>query len=561
MTPGGHELPLATPNNLCEHLKTAALSRPDDLAVARQLANGEFEELTLAQLERLSDRIALALREQGIVGGMKAVLMVTPGLEFFALTFALFKAGIIPVMVDPGMGTANLKTCLAKARPDVFIGIPKAQLARRLLGWGKETVQKVVTVGGSGIWGGKSLKRMLADVSVDAVYQPQLPAEDQLCAILYTSGSTGEPKGVEYTHTMFNAQIQSLKQDYGIKPGERDLATFPLFALFGPALGMASIIPDMDASRPITADPEVLLRAVERYRCTNLFLNPALLAKLANYPGNEQEEASIRTRLASVQRVISAGAPADIGQITRLRKLLADGVEVLNSYGATEALPVSMFPSSQLASTAPQTDTGGGICVGYPVAAEIRIARIDNGTIGNVKDAEWLSEGQIGEIWVKGAVASAAYYDNPAATSKAKVADGTEFWHRMGDVGYLDSMGRLWMCGRMGHRVCGAEKTWFTLPCERIFNTHPGVIRTALVAVEIEGSITPVLCVELAADVYADTVFSQLATLSQEYSHTLGINHFIQHDGFPMDVRHNAKIFREKLAQWAQKRWQKAWTA
>ena len=77
-----------------------------------------------------------------------------PSPELFAITFALFKAGAIPVFIDPGIGARNMKGCLAEAAPAAFIGIPKAHLARRLLGWGRATLKIFITVNGGRFWGG-----------------------------------------------------------------------------------------------------------------------------------------------------------------------------------------------------------------------------------------------------------------------------------------------------------------------------------------------------------------------------------------------------------------------
>ncbi|MGL4712442.1 MAG: AMP-binding protein, partial [Shewanella sp.] len=255
--------------NICRHLKQAAHAIPHHLAVAVQRAQGasvaslRYSELDFLNLDRQSDAIAFALNAHGIERGMKAVLMVTPSLDFFALTFALFKAGIIPILVDPGMGIRNLKQCFAEAAPDAFIGISKAHIARRLFGWGKGSIKVLLNVDGgkTGLaaklmrmgTGAISLSTLLQSTSVHSSaskseYPMVMLKSDEMAAILFTSGSTGTPKGVVYSHGMFEAQIQALKNDYGICHGERDLATFPLFSLFGPALGMASIVPEMDAS-------------------------------------------------------------------------------------------------------------------------------------------------------------------------------------------------------------------------------------------------------------------------------------------------------------------------
>ncbi|MGF1757268.1 AMP-binding protein [Photobacterium sagamiensis] len=562
--------------NICRHLKRAAVETPSALAVAVQKKSFagklRYEELSFGQLDADSNCIAQALNDYGIKRGMKAVLMVTPSLDFFALTFALFKAGIIPILVDPGMGVKNLKQCFDEAKPDAFIGIPKAHIARCLFGWGRPNVRRLLTVGGSdifaNIFGGTTLKALLkrnrvvkprSQMHQATDYDIAQFKNDEMAAILFTSGSTGTPKGVVYTHAMFEAQISVLKNDYGIVHGERDLATFPLFSLFGPALGMASIVPDMDASKPITANPDSLFAAIEQYQCTNMFVNPALIERLGQAGATRAKP----HRLPGIKRVISAGAPATISSISRFSKMLSDGVEVLNSYGATESLPLTMIGSEQLMKTTDVTDNGGGICVGLPVqGVDIAIIAITEDPIADWDDSLRLPANKIGEIVVKGPMVSRSYYHRDTATEQAKITDDAAVRHRMGDLGYLDEDGKLWMCGRKAHRVeanranseCD-QQPYFSIPCERIFNTHPRVKRTALVGVERNCAMVPLLCVELKKGVKIDNTgsfFEELKVIGTKHEQTRGITDFLIHPDFPVDIRHNAKIFREKLAVWAQ---------
>ncbi|MGI2077899.1 olefin beta-lactone synthetase [Shewanella putrefaciens] len=583
---GTSQSAIASDANICRHLKQAAHDIPHHLAVAVQSAKGaavanlRYSELDFISLDKQSDGIAFALNAHGITRGMKAVLMVTPSLDFFALTFALFKAGIIPILVDPGMGIKNLKQCFAEAAPDAFIGIPKAHIARRLFGWGKGTIKILLNVDGgktgfaanlnSMATGAMSLSTLLQNTSAQSSAQKSpypmvLLKPNEMAAILFTSGSTGTPKGVVYSHAMFEAQIQALKNDYGICHGERDLATFPLFSLFGPALGMASIVPEMDASKPITANPEFLFAAIEQYQCSNIFVNPALLERLGR--AGEQKQHT----LPSVKRVISAGAPATIASIARFSQMLSDGVPVLNSYGATESLPISMIASDALFATTEMTDNGAGICVGDAIdGVSIGIIGISEAVIPEWDDALLLKNGDIGEIIVQGPMVSQSYYqydsqgDNQrvSATAMAKIWDPVAncVRHRMGDLGYLDDQGRLWMCGRKAHRVDATHKgkfakRYYSIPCERIFNTHPNVKRSALVAVTVANEITPLICIELDTSLVCNKsqqLYQELITLAEQFSQTQGIKRFLIHPDFPVDVRHNAKIFREKLAVWAQ---------
>ncbi|MCH7959602.1 MAG: AMP-binding protein [Candidatus Hydrogenedentes bacterium] len=540
--------------NIAGYLPKLAQEQPDALAVVvqgRQDRDGRFayRKLTAKELDEESNRLASGLLRAGIGRGTRTVLMVPPSLEFFTLTFALFKVGAVPVLVDPGMGIKNLKACLAEAEPEAFIGVTKAHVARVLLGWARKTLRIKITVGPRLFWGGHTLRSLWVD---DTSQQVALTEPDEIAAILFTSGSTGIPKGAVYTHAIFDAQIAVLRDYYGVEPGERDLATFPLFALFGPALGMAAIVPDMDASKPITADPAKILAAIDDFDATNIFASPALLDKVGRYG----EKNAIK--ISSVRRVISAGAPADPESLARFSTLLDDGTPILPSYGATEALPVCSIESEELIrDTSSATNSGAGVCVGRPVGhVEIKIVQITDGPIPNWSDAVEMDQGEIGEICVRGPVVTREYFRRPDSTQLAKIADpdsGT-FYHRMGDVGYLDGPGRLWFCGRKAHRVVTEAETLFTIPCERIFNTHALVRRTALVGIENEGKTSPVLCVELnegTPDSSWERVESELRKLTEQYDTIKSIKTFLYHPGFPMDVRHNAKIFREKLAAWA----------
>jgi acyl-CoA synthetase (AMP-forming)/AMP-acid ligase II len=148
-----------------------------------------------------------------------------------------------------------------------------------------------------------------------------------------------------------------------------------------------------------------------------------------------------------------------------------------------------------------------------------------------------------------------AYHGRPAATALAKVAgtNGT-VWHRMGDLGYRDDRGRLWFCGRKAHRVTTPAGPLDTIPVEAVFNTHPLVHRSALVGVGPPGKQTPVLCVEVEPAAHGTdrtALTSELLAIGAKHEHTRDVTAVLYHPSFPVDVRHNAKIFREKLAAWA----------
>jgi acyl-coenzyme A synthetase/AMP-(fatty) acid ligase len=345
-----------------------------------------------------------------------------------------------------------------------------------------------------------------------------------------------------------------LRRLYGIEPGEVDLPTFPLFGLFGPALGLTSVLPEMDATRPAHVDPRKILGALRHFGVTNLFGSPALIRRVGAYGAGQG------IRLPSLRRVISAGAPVPAAAIERFGKMLAPGVQVHTPYGATEALPVASIASAEiLGETGQRTAEGAGVCVGRPVPGmTVKVIRISDEPIATWSADLEVPAGDVGEIVVQGPVVTAAYYNRPDLTALHKIADVRGgFWHRMGDLGYFDEQGRLWFCGRKSQRVATPAGTLYTIPCEGVFNAHPTVYRTALVGVRRGEAVEPVLCVERdreAGYVSDERLRAELLALGAAWPHTKGIRHVLFHPAFPVDIRHNAKIFREKLAAWAAKR-------
>ena len=480
--------------------------------------------------------------------------MVRPTPDFFLLMFALFKAGAVPVLVDPGIDRRALKQCLDEAQPEAFIGIPVAHLARSVLGWAKSARVRITT--GEHAWFADATLAQVERAGTDAASRLADTQPDDIAAILFTSGSTGVPKGVVYRHRHFVAQLAMLRDAFGIKAGGVDLPTFPPFALFDPALGVTSIIPDMDPTRPARADPRRLVRAIERFGVTQLFGSPALIAVLARHG----------VKLPTLQRVLSAGAPVPADVVAAMRALLPDDAQLWTPYGATECLPVAVIEGRELQATRARTESGAGTCVGRPVPPnEVRIIAIDDDAIARWSDDLLVKPGQVGEITVAGPSTTDGYFNRDAATRLAKIREalpggGERIVHRMGDLGWVDDEGRLWFCGRKSQRVVTADSTLCTEQVEPVFNTHPDVRRTALVGIGVPGAQRPVLCVELRDGVRRDAqarIAAELRHLSEGFVHTAKVETFLFHPKFPVDIRHNAKIGREQLARWAAARLRK----
>jgi acyl-CoA synthetase (AMP-forming)/AMP-acid ligase II len=550
--------------NIASALTRMARERPHQIAIfvpcGRDLAGrAAHTHLTYAQLDEESDAIACGLDRIGIGRGVRTVLMVRPSLEFFVLMFGLFKVGAVPVLIDPGIAKSALKQCLAEAEPEAFIGIPLAHVARILFGWGRRTLKTWVTVGPRLGWGGKTYAELLALGREGSDARRRCPAVladtrgEDAAAILFTSGSTGVPKGVVYEHRHFMAQVEMLRTAFDIRPGEIDLPTFPPFALFDPALGMTTVIPEMDPTRPAMADPAKLIQTIQDFGVTNLFASPALVNTLSRWG------APRGIKLPTLQRVISAGAPVPVAVVERMRKLLPEDAKLWTPYGATECLPVAIVEGRELVDYArARTERGAGTLVGRVVEPNtVRIIRISDEPIAQWSDDLLLPPGVVGEITVAGPTTTSRYYNRPEADRIAKIREGERIVHRMGDVGYCDESGRLWMCGRRSQRVETADGPLYTEQVEPIFNTHPQVFRSALVGVGPRGAEEPVLIVELEPDVARDEharIREELLALAQRYAHTRQIRTILYYPRFPVDIRHNAKIGREFLKRWASAR-------
>ncbi|SMF30711.1 fatty acid CoA ligase family protein [Pseudobacteriovorax antillogorgiicola] len=512
-----------------------------------------YRHMTYQELDAASTNMARGLLLSGFKKGDRAALMVPPSFELFVTTFGLFKAGIVPVFIDPGLGVKNLKACLSRAQVQHFIGIPKAHIARTVLGWNRGQWREMVTIGTPHLWGKHNFEALL-DLGKGSTHEIAPTSSDDTAAVLFTSGSTGTPKGAVYSHKNFCTQIEMLKQAFDIKPGEIDLCTFPLFALFAPALGMTAVIPEMDFTRPAAVNPSNIFKAIETFGVQNMFGSPALIKRVG--------EAAVAQgrQFPTLKRVISAGAPVSASVIETISKCLNPKARVFTPYGATESLPVAIADSQLiLGETEGKTRNGAGVCVGIPVeGVDVKIIKTSDEVISKWSDDLVLPQGDIGEICVSGDQVTQAYYNQDQATRLAKIpkSDGSGFYHRMGDLGYLDGNGRLWFCGRKSHRVVlASRKTIYTVPGESIINAHKEVMRSAIVGVGAGSKRRPVLCIQARKHLSQpelEKLRQQISEICPAHPETQDLKEVLFHKDFPVDIRHNSKIFREKLSSWAE---------
>ena len=317
-------------------------------------SSGEIDYLTLSfqELEREQDAWAARFLSKGMGPGARVLLMVKPGLPLIAICFALFKIGAVPVVIDPGMGLKSFLNCVRRSKPAFLVGISLAIWVSRFFRPSFKTLKGKVKVGGP--------LECISSVDTKRITAAETKSND-LAAILFTSGSTGAPKGVCYEHGMFEAQVDAIRSQYNIQPGEIDLPMLPVFALFNPAMGMTTVVPEINPSKPATVDPQKIVQAIKQCGITNSFGSPALWKKIGMYCADEG------VTLPSMKRILMAGAPVPPGLMKQYREILTHG-HVYSPYGATEVLPVSSVVDEQiLGGLAERTAAGEGTCVGSPL--------------------------------------------------------------------------------------------------------------------------------------------------------------------------------------------------
>ncbi|MBP3302221.1 MAG: AMP-binding protein [Opitutales bacterium] len=535
--------------NVARFLRESAERVPDHCAVRYPRGRNpdgsiRYTELTFSELDRVTAGTADYFKSLGIGAGTRTLLMARPGLDLILCAFALFRIAAVPVAIDPGMGLKSFLRCVQNTAPQAIVGIPLAHWVRRIFFKKFSSVKISATVGTRAF--SEEIEKRSRSENCDREIVPA--PVDRLAAILFTSGSTGAPKGVCYTHGMFDAQREIVRDFYGIRPGEIDLPLLPIFALFNPALGMTTVTPEMNPSKPASLDPEKIVRAIRQNSVTNSFGSPILWRKIAEYCDARGET------LPTIRRILCAGTTVPPSLMKLLKKVLPNA-EIHSPYGATENLPVSDTSASDvLSATGTLTEHGRGTCTGTILPQNrVRIIPVCDEIVETFDNVPVLPSGTPGEICVCGPTTTHEYFNNVPATRAAKIFDRTDgsVWHRMGDVGYIDAEGKLWFLGRKAERVETATGTLFTESCEPIFNTHPDVFRSALIGLGKRGSETPAIVVELRAGTPKKrhaAILKELQELAESSETARAVKRFfIFPKKFPVDVRHNAKIHRLTL--------------
>ncbi len=478
--------------------------------------------------------IAGGLAALGVQRGDRVAVLVEPGVDLLATAYGCWRAGAVTVIADRGLGLRGLGAAIRAGDVGWVIGSPKALAAARFMRWAPGA--KRIAVGNRAVLGAV---RTLDQLASSGAALPVAPGPHDPAAVLYTSGATGPAKGVRYRHEQMSAQRDVLALTYGITASDRLVAAFAPFALYGPALGITSTIPDVDVSAPGTLTADALGAAVASVDASIVFASPAALLNV-NRTARGREP-----RLAALRLVLSAGAPVPIATL-RATAALCPAAELHTPYGMTECLPVADIDLAGIDLAG--TGSSEGVCVGAPVeGVHVLIAPLNLDADASVQS---LTDGATGEVLVRAPWVSDGYDQlwRTEHEARPRTADGL-VWHRSGDVGHLDAHGRLWIEGRSVHVIHAVEGAITPVPVEVAVERLDGITRAAAVGIGPMGCQQLVVVVEdenaamgVAGDVLTERVRAAVAGR---------VAAVIIAKSLPVDIRHNTKIDRTLVATWA----------
>ena len=536
--------PILAPVDLTAALRDPAIS--DRIAIHEMGADGR--SVTFGELDELVQRTAEGLfGTGGVQVGDRVAVMIPPGVDLAIALYACWRMGAVPVLIDGGLGPAQMGAAMKVAHPNHLIGIRRALAAARTLRWPGRRIAVEPT---------HRVARRLLGVEHDLASLQDAPSvplpavdPDAEAAVVFTSGATGPSKGVRYSAARIDTQIRTLVEQYNISADDSLVAAFAPFALYGPAMGIPSTVPDMDVSSPGTLTAATLLDAVEAVDASLVFASPAAI--LSVLETLDELGARDRTALDHVRLLLSAGAPVPGHVLRAAVDRLVPNAAAHTPYGMTECLPVADIDLVSLESLGPDALHHLGVCVGMPVdSVELLIDPLDE--LGVPTGLPTSEPGLLGEVWVQAAHQRLGYDRLWHTTHLASPADGT---HATGDIGTIDADGRLWIGGRTGHVIRTATGPVAPTPIERAVDMLDGIRRSAAVGVGPAGAQVVVVIAETsdAGRRPRQSSLDRIDRIRAAVAEATGLDvaACLEVPSLPVDRRHNSKIDRTHLADWA----------
>jgi acyl-CoA synthetase (AMP-forming)/AMP-acid ligase II len=459
--------------NVVEILVARAAAHPHRLALVDAATH---RTLTYTELDAASARAASALRAHGLHAGDTVLLLHPVGIELYAALIGLLRAGLVPAIPPPGVTRAALRRYTRTQPPRaVLVGgigwlalaaVPPLRHALRLATTASPLAHDV-----------------LHDDARDASGAVEPRAVQDPAMLTFTSGSTGTPKALVRTHGVAHAQLGALARALELD-GTTSLCTMPMVLLAELAAGATCLLPSIDLRHPGRADAAALADVMGEHGVARVVAPPSLLANLAD---------ALRRRhalLPALRLIASGGAPV-MPPLAAALRAVAPNARVLAVYGSTEAEPIALLDTSDIAAADHAAmRAGAGLLAGLPcTTGSLAIVPAAHDTVFGPFEHDdgvercALAAGSVGEIVVSGPHVVAHYADR-ADDATTKVRAGARTWHRTGDLGYRDARGRLWLTGRAAGTLDDAHGTLEPLRVECALSYLPRIVRGAVASVD-----------------------------------------------------------------------------
>lgn len=547
------DTPLQHQDNVIRYLSHWASRFPEKPAIVfpeaiRADGSLDYVQLSFSELESRVNRLAAALKAQGMQRGDRMVVMIPMSLELYIVLLALLKLAVIIVFIDPWVGLEQIKRCVDLTQPQAFAGTPVIQMLARLTNVLKGIPMRL-TARGPARFGELALESLLG--SDNPAVETAIVDPDTTALITFTTGSTGTPKGANRTHGFLVAQHLALARELQLQPSDVDLPALPIFILNNLASGVTSIVPHMKPSKPSEIEPAVIVRQIMDFQVTTAVGAPSYFNPIATYCLEQ------KIQLSSIRAVFTGGGPVPPGLLSKLRRILPNGTATVG-YGSTEAEPVALISAQEVCeSTGRATEAGRGNCVGrLAQGISAKVIQVVEGPVElgaeGWHDVE-CERGGIGELVVTGAHVGKDYYRNPEAVKENKIlAPDGEVWHRMGDVAYFDDHDRLWIVGRVNNVLQRETRSIYPLQAEAIAHQLPFIEKAALLGIPDEEVGHRVALIVVPHEKHWLSWLRKrkewhLRVRSHLEAHGIPVDAVIFAKRLPLDPRHNSKVDYARL--------------
>jgi olefin beta-lactone synthetase len=501
--------------DLTLELRLRASKTPMDIALTSMRKSGAPQQVSWRTLDTRVQEFAAGMRKFGIKSGDRIAFLIPPGPELIALIYAAWSIGACIVLADSGLGVRGIIRALKGAHPDHVFAIPKVMPLVKLL------QIPGVRMSTKDLAGFREINPAWGVTSHDGGLEG---------AVVFTSGSTGPAKGVRYSRNRIAKTISVLRDHYALTDSDVIIAAFAPWAVFGPAIGIASVLPVMNLSKPSSLTYDNLVSAINQAHGTLLWASPAALRNVLETVPTKRTP---RSPSSDIRLILSAGAPVAPALLAKVSQLFPDA-DLRTPYGMTEALPLTDISITEIL----MSNDSDGVNVGTPIAdVDIKIAP------WNEPDRLSDQPHVMGEIAIKASHMRSSYDHLEFTNRRASAFPG---WHLTGDVGHLDNQGNLWIEGRLAHVITAVAGPITPVPVEQRVEQLDAVYQAACVGVGPPGNQVVVLVVVLNHKVPELELIDSIRAVAG-----VSVSAVLTTKKLPTDIRHNAKIDREKLSHWA----------